>query len=213
VAAPVTALGNHQGLAPYRAVTEADVAKARAALGLGPDDLAIGYVGGFSQNRALLPFVEAAALVPDVQFHLWGDGSQREPLERAVREHPNAHYHGWLHAGDLPVAFKAMDIIYYCLRGNFEGAVYNAPNTLSQAMAAGRPIVATDVGDLGRIVRAEGCGQLVEMPTAQAIAGSIAELRNADVRRRLGANGLRAAEERYNLGAVAQELASLYAGL
>jgi hypothetical protein len=49
-------------------------------------------------------------------------------------------------------------VIFYGLRLDYPGAIYNAPNTLSYAMTAGHPVVATNLGDLGRSVRQSECG-------------------------------------------------------
>ncbi len=206
----VVTLGNYQDVASYAAVTDAEAHALRAELGVLPDDLLIAYIGGFSRNRMLLPLIEAAALLPHAQFHLWGDGPQRTAIEQAVAHHPNVYYHGWASAANLPYYFKAADLIYYCLRLDYPGAVYNAPNTLTQAMAAGRPIIANDVGDLGRIVRATHCGLLIGEATPHAIAGAIERLQDPLARARMGANGLRATRDTYNTAVVQRQLVDVY---
>jgi glycosyltransferase involved in cell wall biosynthesis len=191
-------------------VTEAQAEGLRSELRLAPEDLLVVYVGGFSRNRELLPLIQAAALLPEVQVHLWGDGPQRLAVEQAVAQQPNAYYHGWLASADLPLYFKAADIIYYCLRLDYPGAVYNAPNTLTQAMAASRPIVANDVGDLGRMVRATQCGVLIDQATPQAIAEAVEQLRDPTVRAQLGANGIQAATGLYNMDVTRRQLVEIY---
>ena len=213
VSMPVVSLGNYQDLAPYEAVADTKVAQVRERLSIPEGAVAIGYVGGFSRNRMLVPFIEAASTVPDVQFHLWGDGAQRAAVEEAVARQPNAHYHGWLDSAELPAVFKAMDLIYYCLRPDYSGAEYNAPNTLCQAMAAGRPIIANEVGDLGRIVRETRCGMLIDEVTLEAISRALGTLRDARLRAELGGNGLDAARTVYNTDAIKARLGELYAAL
>lgn len=210
---PVITLGNFQDLAPFMAVEPGQVAAARGEMGAGPADLVVAYIGGFSRNRMLLPLIQAAALQPDVQFHLWGDGVQREEVAEAVAPQPNAYYHGWLAAQELPRFFGAADAIAYCLRLDYPGAIYNAPNTLSNAMAAGRPIIANDVGDLGRVVAAADCGVLIDEATPEAIAAAVDILRDPETRLRLGANGRRAAEASYKAAVLEQELVDLYQAL
>lgn len=210
---PLITLGNFQDLTPFMAVEPAQVAAVRAQLGAGPADLVLAYIGGFSRNRMLLPLIEAAGLQPDVQVHLWGDGAQRREVAEAVAGQPNAHYHGWLASQDLPRFFAAADAIVYCLRVDYPGAMYNAPNTLSNAMAAGRPIIANAVGDLGRIVAAANCGVLLDEATPEAIAAAVDILRDPATRQRLGANGLHAARTTYNAAVLEQELVDLYDGL
>jgi glycosyltransferase involved in cell wall biosynthesis len=207
---PVITVGNYQDLAPYQAVTQAQVEARRAQLGVAPGDLLVAYIGGFSRNRLLLPLIESAALLSDVCFHLWGDGPQRLDVEQAVHDHPNVWYHGWLPHEALPATFSAADVVYYCLRTDYPGADYNAPNTLAQAMAAGRPIVANDVGDLGRVVQETRCGVLLGEVNPHEIAGAIDRVRNPAERQRLGGNGLRAALEKYNSRVASHQLLGLY---
>jgi glycosyltransferase involved in cell wall biosynthesis len=211
--APVVTIGNHQLLQPFDGLTESDIAAARQRLGLSPEDLAITYIGSFYRDRQLLPLIEAARQLPGVQVLLWGDGAQRPAVEAAANQTPNVHYLGWLPPASVPLHTRLSDAIYYCLLPDYPGAVYNAPNALGNAMAAGRPIIANDVGDLGRIVHQTGCGLLLPEVTSQAIRQAIDDLRDPATRRRLGEAGRNAAQTRYNWNAAKQQLLRVYAGL
>jgi glycosyltransferase involved in cell wall biosynthesis len=130
-----------------------------------------------------------------------------------VQGSANVRYHGWLGGDALPLHFRAVDVIYYCLRLDYPGAVYNAPNTLSHAMLSGRPIIANDVGDLGRMVRSTGCGLLIDKASPETIAGAVAQLKDPALRARLGARGLEAARNAYNAESTQQQLVHLYDSL
>jgi glycosyltransferase involved in cell wall biosynthesis len=210
---PVLPIGNYHDLEPFDAITTANVATTRATLGLADDDLIVAYIGGFSRNRELLPLIEAARHLPGVQVLLWGDGHQRMAVEAAAAQTPNVRYLGWLSADQVPVCMKVADAIYYCLKPDYPGSIYNAPNTLAQAMAASRPLIANDVGDLGRIVRETGCGMLVPDVTPDAIRQAIQMLRDPALRRRMGEAGREAAETRYNWNTAGRLLNRVYAEL
>jgi glycosyltransferase involved in cell wall biosynthesis len=77
-------------------------------------------------------------------------------------------------------------------------------------MAAGRPVIATDVGDLGRMVRESGCGLLLHDASAKAVVEAISQLEDPETRRQMGENGLRAANVKYNAAAMQGQLAQLY---
>jgi glycosyltransferase involved in cell wall biosynthesis len=77
-------------------------------------------------------------------------------------------------------------------------------------MAAQTPILANDVGDLGRIVRSTGCGLLIESATVPAIREGLNQLRQPEVRLRLGRAGRRAAEREYSWDRAARQLTGIY---
>jgi glycosyltransferase involved in cell wall biosynthesis len=210
---PVTTIGNYHPLEPYDRISRTDTQQARTQLGLGSDDLVVAYIGGFSRNRLLLPLIEAAHELPDVQVLLWGDGHQRSDVEAAAMQANNVRYMGWLPTSQVPLYMKMADVIYYCLKPDYPGAVYNAPNTLSQTMAAGRPVIANDVGDLGRIVRETACGRLLSGVTALEIQKAVDDLRDPVLRQRLGEAGRRAAETEYNWDSTKRCLQTIYARL
>lgn len=207
---PVVAVGNYADLGRFEGLGDVEVESARADLGVSAARLLVGYIGGFTRDRLLRPFLDAADLLPDVQFHLWGDGPQRWVVEEAAAARANVRYHGWLPDAAVPLHFRALDVVYYGLRTDYVGAPYAAPNALGLAMAAGRPIVASAIGDLARVVAATQCGLLLEDSTPEAIAAAVRRLVVAAERQRLGANGLRAARERYNAEAAQRPHVELY---
>ncbi len=207
---PVVTIGNYQDLEPFDTVTPEEIAATRVQLGLRSATCAVAYIGGFSRNRLLLPLIETARELPDIIFLLWGDGHQRAEIEAASAQIPNVRYLGWLPEDKVPLYMKAVDVIYYCLRPDYPGAVYNAPNTLSHAMAAGRPIISNDVGDLGRIVRETGCGLLLTEVTPATIGAAIRKLTDPVYRKRLGNAGRAAAQEKYNWTAASYLLRQVY---
>ena len=206
----VSVIGNYAMLNAFDEIRPEDIAGEKSALGLTPDDLIIAYIGGFSRNREILPFIEAGRDLPGVSLQIWGDGHQRKLVQEAIGNASNIFYRGWLQEAKVPLYTRVADAIYYCLRRDYPGAIYNAPNTLSNAMAAGKPIIANDVGDLGRIVRQTGCGQLLSDVQSATIRHAIEELRDPELRDRYGKSGREAAEREYNGELASQKLLSIY---
>ncbi|MCB0036644.1 MAG: glycosyltransferase family 4 protein [Anaerolineales bacterium] len=213
VQVPVQTIGNYANLHTFAQSTEAERLALRSRLDVREDQLLVAFIAKLSRNRQIIPLIEAAALVPDVEFHLWGDGLQKDEVEAAVANYPNAQWHGWINPSELPVYFHAADVMYYCLRTDYQGAIYNAPNTLSQAMSTATPIIANRVGDLGRIVSATNCGLLLDEVTPEAIALAVEQLKDPQLRQMLGQNGQAAAQEQYNDAFNAQILGQAYQSL
>ena len=85
------------------------------------------------------------------------------------------------------------------------------PNSLVEAMAAGRPIVATDVGGVRDAVRHGENGLLVTPGDPPAFAEALRMLlRDADLRRTMGAAGARRAREEFHAATVVGSLERLY---
>ena len=74
------------------------------------------------------------------------------------------------------------------------------PNKLFEAMAAGVPVVASDLPGMADIVRETGCGLLVDPTDPAAIAAALSAILDApaDERAAYGERGLAAAHETYN---------------
>lgn len=210
---PVIHLPNVQDLAPFVSITQEQLTLARKELGLGNKDFVIGYIGGFSRNRLLIPLIEAMDKIPSVTLLLWGDGHQRQLVEQAIQDRENIRYLGWSPSDQVPLYTCLCDVIYYCLKPDYPGAKYNAPNTLSNAMSAGRPLIANDLGDLGRIIRKYHCGILLDEPTTQSIGVAIVKLSDPALRNQLGEAGRQAAQRVYNWQVVEQRLLNLYNSL
>ncbi len=210
---PVIYIPNAQDLAPFEHVSPEHVSSERQALGLAHDAYIVSYIGGFSRNRLILPLIAAMRNLPEVTLVIAGDGHQRQAIEAAIRGMANVRFLGWLPAEQVPLYTCLSDVIYYCLKPDYPGAQYNAPNTLSNAMAAGRPVIANDLGDLGRIIRKTGCGVLLQDVTPSAIEAAIRQLSDSALRCQLGEAGRSAANSEYNWQVIQQRLLDTYAWL
>lgn len=206
----ITNVPNVHDLNLFDSVSDEASERTRLKLNLEPGKLIITYIGGFSRNRLLLPLIEAAGSLENTTLLIFGDGHQREEVDNAVRKTSNCHYLGWLPPGDIPVYMRISDIVYYCLKPDYPGAIYNAPNTLAYAMASGRPIIANNLGDLGRIVTQAECGVLLEKVDAGSVKSAVEKLRDPKLREILGQNGRRYANREYNWASASKKLAGLY---
>jgi glycosyltransferase involved in cell wall biosynthesis len=112
----------------------------------------------------------------------------------------------WLgHRTDIPEVLAACHIV--CLPSYREGL----PKSLLEAMAAGRPIVATDVPGCREAVRDGDNGLLVPSRDSGALARALETLiREPELRRRLGARGRERAETEFASDVVNEATLALY---
>jgi glycosyltransferase involved in cell wall biosynthesis len=87
-----------------------------------------------------------------------------------------------------------------------------SPNVVLEAMAAGRPVIATACGDVPRLVRDGATGYVV--PSGDDV-GAMADrmetlAASADLRRKLGGAGRKAVEEGYDRSGLAERLTGIY---
>ncbi len=138
-----------------------------------------------------------------------GDGEERQRLERLVRHlglGPRVHFLGW--RNDLEAILGGLDVLI-CASQN-EGT----PVALIEAMAAGVPVLSTDVGGVGDLVAHGETGWLVPPGDPLALAQGIQRLlADPDLRRHLAAAARPVVLERYDAKGLIHRMEALYEGL
>ena len=138
-----------------------------------------------------------------------GDGPLATELKEwvcAQRLESRIHFAGW--RPDVPSLLKAADVLV--LPSRWEGM----PNVVLEAMAAGRPVVATRVEGVSELVTDRETGLLVEPGSTETLAGGIALLlAEPDLGRSAGKKAQQVSKERFTIDAVASAYADLYVNL
>ena len=166
----------------------------------------IGIVAKLSPVKGHQYFLEAAAAIADarsnVAFLVVGDGVRKKELEEMAAELGIADK--VIFAGardDVPSLLKLMDV--FVLSSLSEGS----PNVVLEAMAAGLPVVATDVGGLPEIVIDGESGILVPPGDSGALAAAVGDLLDDPARAvAMGRTGLALAMERHDIERVVREM-------
>jgi glycosyltransferase involved in cell wall biosynthesis len=190
------------------AVTNSPWSDAFPEPALFPDEPVVLYVGGLGPLRGLEVMREAFAevRVPGARLVLAGPG---EPGDLP----PGVESLGLVDHSTVPGLLAACRVAWIPLQrhGNYDRAV---PTKLVEAMAAGRPVVASDLGRMGAMVRAAGCGLVVPPADAAAHAAALQRLlTHPDEAARMGAAGRAAFLDGLGFEAQARTLTSFYAGI
>jgi glycosyltransferase involved in cell wall biosynthesis len=181
-----------------------------APLGLDPTRPVVMQVGRLSAQKDPLSFVAGAAQVadacPDVQLVLVGDGPLRDDVVTTIRRTglgTRIFCAGWLDQARRLMA--AADII--TLTSRWEGMPY----ALLEAMACGRPVVATAVNGCPELVVDGLTGFLVPPGDVSAWAQRVIQVvKNPVLAASLGQSGRQRVEEQFSLPRLVARIESLY---
>jgi glycosyltransferase involved in cell wall biosynthesis len=154
----------------------------------------VAYFGAMGEANDLTAVVEAARLVPDVEFVLMGDGKRRAELERDAPA--NVHFRSGSKTDVARLAAESSA----CLTVFKDVPVLstNSPNKLFDTLAAGRPAIVNMDGWMRELVERNAAGVYVRAGDAAELADQVARLRDhPDEVRRMGANARALAEREF----------------
>ncbi len=181
----------------------------RRELGAAPDDVVAGTVTRLHDSKGNEYLIEAARRVvdarPSARFFLFGEGPLRPALEAQARR---------LGLGDRFVFGGFVKDVARLLWA-FDLSVFpslweGTPLTLFEAMAAARPIVATDADGLADVLTPDRDALMVPRRDAAALAVAIVRLIDEpETRRRLAAGACETARA-YDIGAFVRKMERLY---
>jgi glycosyltransferase involved in cell wall biosynthesis len=186
-----------------------EIAETRRALGIQPGDFAAGTVTRLHESKGNSYLVDAARLVidrrPHVKFLLVGEGPLREPLEAQARKLGLGERFVFVgFARDVAATLSAFDLSVF--PSLWEGT----PLTAFEALAAGKPIVATDADGLLDILTDDVDARIVPKRDAPALSDAIVNLIDRpEERARLGA-AARITAQRYDITAFVRKMERLY---
>ncbi|MBV8758778.1 MAG: glycosyltransferase [Deltaproteobacteria bacterium] len=181
-------------------------AKTRAELGLG-DAWVVGTVGRLDgyKNQALLVRAMAPLLAKGARLVIVGDGPTRADVEAARAALPDPSR--VVMTGrrmDVPSLMPAFDV--FALSSQTEGL----PLVVPEAMAAGLPVVSTNVGGIPTVIDEGQTGMLVPVEEEALRAALQSLFADKERARRMGARAREVALERYDYGRMVDAYLALY---
>lgn len=191
-----------------RLATQTSRALARARLGIPEATVALGCVARLEEQKGHRFLLEAMTLLKDLPLRLFivGDGRLRADLEQRAASLGVAHSTVFLGMRqDIPDVLKALDI--YAMPSLWEGLSI----ALLEAMAAGLPAVASDVGGVQQVLGDDEYGIRVPAANPGALAQAIRSLaENRERRTGLGSLARRRALDSFSLDTTLLALTRVY---
>lgn len=176
----------------------------------------ISYIGGFSQHRGLDTLIESMPLmlkeISNAHLLLVGDGVMKNYLLQLCEDiniKENVTFTGWVPFEEAMGYIKNSDICtipYHRTRQTNK----SFPHKLSQYMYLQKPILVSDVDSLKRIIEETHCGIVFEAGNSNDLAKKVINAKKKGILKRLGINGKKAAEKKYNWDYTSEKLLSIY---
>lgn len=188
-----------------------DAGAIKGRYGIAPMDPTVLFMGRLSVQKGPDLLVEAIPgllrFYPNAKFIIAGEGDLRGSLERRVRDLRVGHAVRWfgrLNSGEQTEMFKACDVVCVPSRNEPFGII------VLEAWAAGKPVVASQIGGPGEFVWHNVNGLKI-YPTVESVGWGLGTLfTNWAWARWMGHNGRVAAETAFTWDRIAQETAQCY---
>jgi len=187
--------------------------KLRNKFGIDENDVLVLYFTRLRAAKGVLIFLKAMAEVirktNNVKFLMAGSGPLTSHVKKMEKKFSDRLHTllGYIPERDLPYLYSASDV--YALPSYVEGM----PLSVMEAMACGKPVVVTRVGDVPFLVKNGVNGIVIPPGNADVLAKSIIYLaENPELRKLMGETNVRKMKE-YDWNKIAKQYYTLYSGI
>lgn len=182
----------------------------RAQFGFSSDDFLAGFIARCTKQKAPLDFLEAVRLAhennPKVKGLFVGEGDMDAEVDAFIDAHQMSEYvYRSKFRTDVPDLLHCIDV--YCLPSLWEGLSI----ALLEAMAMGKPIVATPTDGTKEVITHEDNGLLIPFCQAQALADALTRLfEDPELRKQCGTHARALVAQRFSAQRVSDVVAEIY---
>jgi glycosyltransferase involved in cell wall biosynthesis len=170
------------------------------------------FVGRLVPAKGLKYLIKSIKFIsndfPNVELVIAGSGPEESNLSELVKTlhlRKNVRFVGNLYGEKMTSLYQSADVVVLPSLSETFGIV------ILEAMASGKPFVGTRVGALPEIVRESHAGYLVPPRDPSALAEKICKLLgDAQLRQRLGRNGRKVVEEKYDWRGIVHRVEKIY---
>lgn len=170
-------VGNWKRLEDY-ARTEEDNRDLRRRLGIPDPAMVIACITQLLPDREIPELLDAIDVSPNVYAIIGGAGALEAFVRERAARNPRIIYVGRVKSQNIPAFTCAADVIYYGFDPKNPNARYSAPNKLYEALAAGRPLITGDFGEIADVVRESKCGIVLSHYSPDTVRDAIEALQD-----------------------------------
>jgi glycosyltransferase involved in cell wall biosynthesis len=205
-------VGNWKRLADFSR-TPAQNLEVRRALGIPDTGLVVACITQLLPDRKIDELLAAAGVCSNVYVLIAGKGVLADRVERAAAVNPRILFPGFVTGGTIADYTCAADVVYYGFDPTNPNARFSAPNKLYEALAAGRPLIAGNFGEIAEVIRDAECGIVLPEYSLEAITNALTELADPQKRQTLAENAARVGRTSLNWETGQEQLFREYSAL
>jgi glycosyltransferase involved in cell wall biosynthesis len=183
-------VGNWKRLGDFSR-SESQNCELRQRFGIPENALAVVCITQLLKDRKIEELLAAAQDCPDVYVILGGKGVLEGRIVQEMATNPRIRFVGFVPAKQIADHTCAADVVYYGFDPDNPNARFSAPNKLYEALAAGRPLITGDFGEIAEVVREAKCGIVLPHYSAVEIRKAFAVLEQRELRNEMAANAAR----------------------
>ncbi|MEX1997121.1 MAG: glycosyltransferase family 4 protein [Candidatus Andersenbacteria bacterium] len=180
----------------YRGINGKEIAKIPAAAKLPVPTIT--YVGRLISSKGVQDLITALPMIKESKWHCWiiGDGPQRPVLERQAWELGIADRVSFLGEKPWEETIAHMKASHIIVNPSYTEGL---PTSVIEAVIAGIPVIATDVGGTTEVISSKQDGILVPPHNISALLEALNRLLSHSIRQAIKAPGARnLASERFS---------------
>lgn len=122
----------------------------------------VSFIGWFGYERKIYELIQAVKNENQIFLILGGKGPLLELVKKAAEELDNILYLGFVDPSKISLYTCMSHIIFYGFDPLNPNSKYSAPNKLFEAIAANKPIISGDFGEIGDIIKKYKIGYITD---------------------------------------------------
>ncbi len=218
---PVSVIPMGVDLKLFSSSSASAAAAIRKRYGVGKSGKMLLFVGRLAEKKGVTYLISAMKAVakafPNCKLVIVGDGPERKSLQQQSQQldlSDNVVFAGSVPNNELPAYYKAADAFVLPSIVARSGDTEGLGVVLLEAVAAGCPVVASNVGGIPDVIINGKTGLLVEQKNPQQLAAAITNLlSSSQLKKRLVAAARKHVAKGYSWEAVAEQFSKLISQL
>ncbi len=133
------------------------------------------FAGNVGTAQSVDTILKAARLttdIPNLRWHIVGDGSELERLKKSAEDLPQVIFHGRKPLSDMPAYYAMADAMLVTMQKD-DALSLTLPGKVQTYMAAGKPIIGAIDGEAATAIQEANCGLCSRAEDAEALAKNI----------------------------------------